>query len=171
MSEYTSILSCLSTSASSSHSDVKTEESLKEVSDIVEDLMMIQNKEMLKRNLTNLVTENVALKSQLKELKAELESARESSKNMSFLIDCDGGMEDDTDNNDKVQYNDNQISVVLGEVNDKSTSETPKVKGNACFNCGETHILSDCPHPRDQARINKNRREFANNNATLSSAR
>ena len=57
MSEYTSILSCLSTSASSSQSDVKTEESkseemsdkdLKEVSDIVEDLMMIQNKEMLR---------------------------------------------------------------------------------------------------------------------------
>ena len=91
MSGYTSILSCLSgqsQSASQSDGNELSEEDTKEVNDIIEDLLTIQNKDVLKRNLTSLVTENVTLKRKCKLLE---ERASHSKEQFSFQIDCEGG--------------------------------------------------------------------------------
>ena len=39
--------------------------------------------------------------------------------------------------------------------------EEPKKGGNKCFNCLGDHMMFDCPNPRDQKEINKNKKEFA----------
>ena len=74
MSSYVSILSCISNDEANDNnkeSEDKKEElsenDSKEISEIVKDLMTIQNKDVLKRNLINLVTENVALKAKNKQ--------------------------------------------------------------------------------------------------------
>ena len=87
MSGYTSILSCISTEQSSndivpSPSDVNddlSEQDTKEVNEIVEDLLTIQNKDVLKRNLTSLVTENVTLKKKCKLLEERQSQSKDQS--------------------------------------------------------------------------------------------
>ena len=100
MTSYVSILSCLSGGQEeSSKNDCdkvhkNSDENLsdgdqKEITEIVEDLMTIQNKDVLRRNLVTLVTENITLKKQKKQLQTDLETRKEAA-NYSFQIDCDG---------------------------------------------------------------------------------
>ena len=71
MTEYVSILSCISVEDSQGTEQTGTEEELdeeelKEVQETVEDLLSIQNPNILKRNLTTMVTENIKSKKKLK---------------------------------------------------------------------------------------------------------
>ncbi|XP_026329318.1 zinc finger CCHC domain-containing protein 8 homolog isoform X2 [Hyposmocoma kahamanoa] len=44
---------------------------------------------------------------------------------------------------------------------EKEPSPTPVLRrGPSCFNCGGSHPLRDCPMPRNQARINENRKNM-----------
>ena len=88
MSGYTSILSCISTdqksqndivSSPSDANDDLSEQDAKEINEIVEDLLTIQNKDVLKRNLTSLVTENVSLKKKCKLLEEKLSQSKDQS--------------------------------------------------------------------------------------------
>jgi len=177
MTSYVSILSCLSGGQEeSSKNDCdkvhkNSDENLsdgdqKEITEIVEDLMTIQNKDVLRRNLVTLVTENITLKKQRKQLQTDLETRKEAA-NYSFQIDCDGA-EDEVETECEVVSGD---GVVLGREVKAEEPGTPVRMGSSCFNCGEGHILSECSQPRDQRRIAKNRREFQANNNSLSSAR
>merc|ERR1719461_2727261 len=104
MTSYVSILSCLSGGQEESskndcdkvHSN--SDENLsdgdqKEITEVVEDLMTIQNKDVLRRNLVTLVTENITLKKQKKQLQTDLETRKEAA-NYSFQIDCDGAKDE-----------------------------------------------------------------------------
>ena len=137
-------------------------QSLQEI--VTEDL---QSKEMLKKNLYNMVTENITLKKQIKQLKTDL-AAKIEATSQAFQIDCDG-LED-------VEAG---VTLTFGgvsaEVMGKETPVTPTEKApsgsNRCFNCGESGCrLSDCKLPRDARRIAKNRRDFQNS-SVASSAR
>ena len=176
MTAYVSILSCLakdSESESSNGKDVSengvdeecdelSESDKKEADEFVEDLMTIQSKDMLKKNLYNMVTENITLKKQIKQLKTDLAAKKEAS-SQAFQIDCDG-VED-------VEVGVVEVGVeVLGKEAPVSSTETAPGGGNRCFNCGEPgHSMSDCKLPRDGRRIARNRREFQS--SSVSSAR
>jgi len=182
MTAYVSILSCLAKDGESESTkgkdvsengveekdnDELTESDKKEVDEFVEDLMTIQSKDMLKKNLYNMVTENITLKKQIKQLKTDLAAKKEAT-SQAFQIDCDG-LED-------VEAG---VTLTFGgvsaEVMGKETPVTPTEKApsgsNRCFNCGESGCrLSDCKLPRDARRIAKNRRDFQNS-SVASSAR
>ena len=168
MSSYTSILSCLSSSqnevsqSSDTNSDELNEADTKEVSDIVEDLLTIQNKDVLKRNLTSLVSENVSLKKLLEKMLSE---SKQSSGSM-FQIDCDGA----DDAGEGVEVSDD-TGPVLGLVKDDLITAPAKTGGNSCFNCGDQHMLADCKLPRDQKKIAKALKEFKASNMSLNSSR
>jgi hypothetical protein len=50
--------------------------------------------------------------------------------------------------------------------------EVQKVRpANTCFNCLGDHMMNDCPEPRDQRKIIKNRKEFQSKTAGFNSAR
>ena len=179
MTAYVSILSCLAKDGESESTNGKevcengvdeecdelNESEKKEADEFVEDLMTIQSKDMLKKNLYNMVTENITLKKQIKQLKTELAAKKEAA-SQAFQIDCDGV--------DDVEAA--GVTLTLGEVSaevlgtEAPVTQTEKVGGNRCFNCGEPgHAMSDCKLPRDGRRIAKNRREFQSN--SVSSAR
>ena len=174
MSSYVSILSCISNDEANDNnkeSDDKKEElsenDSKEISEIVEDLMTIQNKDVLKRNLINLVTENVALKAKNKQLESDLES-RKQNQDISFQIDCDGG---DNDIEAVPILGVDSVPILGQEVPPASPTVASKSKGG-CFNCGESNCsVGTCPHPKDPKKIAKNRREFQAANIGLNSAR
>ena len=180
MTAYVSILSCLakdSESESSNGKDVSengvdeecdelSESDKKEADEFVEDLMTIQSKDMLKKNLYNMVTENITLKKQIKQLKTDLAAKKEAS-SQAFQIDCDG-----------VEDVEAGVTLMVGEVSAEvlgkeapaSSTESAPGGGNRCFNCGEPgHSMSDCKLPRDGRRIARNRREFQS--SSVSSAR
>ena len=180
MTAYVSILSCLakdSESESTNGKDVSengvdeecdelSESDKKEADEFVEDLMTIQSKDMLKKNLYNMVTENITLKKQIKQLKTDLAAKKEAS-SQAFQIDCDG-----------VEDVEAGVTLMVGEVSAEvlgkeapaSSTESAPGGGNRCFNCGEPgHSMSDCKLPRDGRRIARNRREFQS--SSVSSAR
>jgi len=187
MTNYVSILNCLSDTAKDGANEAKdstkveenndelSDQEQTEVTETVEDLMTIQSKEILAKNLKNLVRENLFLKKQIKQLKLDLSRKPESKDNFSFHIDCDG-VEDEKgerDESDSIKYWNNGMMEALGKPEEESSTTPAKSSSKSCcFNCGESGCsLADCPHPRDQARIAKNRREFLNNNSSLNSAR
>ena len=177
MTAYVSILSCLAKDGESEsngvdigengvdESDDLGEHDKKEADDFVEDLMTIQSKDVLRKNLYNMVTENITLKKQIKQLKTDLAGKKELSSH-SFQIDCDG-----------LEDAEAGVSLVFGEVSTEvmgtkvpEVEKTPSKGGNPCFNCGKDGCrLSDCPLPRDARRIARNRREFQS--SSVSSAR
>ena len=180
MTAYVSILSCLakdSESESTNGKDISengvddecdelSESDKKEADEFVEDLMTIQSKDMLKKNLYNMVTENITLKKQIKQLKTDLAAKKEAS-SQAFQIDCDG-----------VEDGEAGVTLMVGEVSAEvlgkeapaSSTEAAPGGGNRCFNCGEPgHSMSDCKLPRDGRRIARNRREFQS--SSVSSAR
>ena len=112
MTSYVSILSCLSGGQEESskndcdkvhnNSDINLSDGdQKEITEIFEDLMTIQNKDVLRRNLVTLVTENITLKKQKKQLQTDLETRKEAA-NYSFQIDCDGA-EDEVETGEKIR--------------------------------------------------------------------
>ena len=42
---------------------------------------------------------------------------------------------------------------------------------NTCFNCLGDHMIAECPEPRDQRKIAKNRKEFQSKSAGYNTAR
>ena len=152
MAEYVSILSCISeTSQPATENDDLDEEEKKEVVDIVEDLMSIANKETLKKNLTNVVTENIRNKKRIKVLECDLAGKSE---NLAFHIDCDGA-----EGQQEVEGLQTETGFVLGEKSD--TAETSGAsKGGSCFNCEGSHMMADCSLPRDEKRIAQKRAEM-----------
>ena len=176
MTAYVSIFSCLAKDGESESTNGKdvsengvdeecdelSESDKKEADEFVEDLMTIQSKDMLKKNLYNMVTENISLKKQIKQLKTELAAKKEAA-SQAFQIDCDGV--------DDVEAA--GVTLTIGEVSaevlgtEAPVAQTEKVGSNRCFNCGEAGCrLSDCPLPRDGRRIAKNRREFQSNSGS-----
>lgn len=181
MTAYVSILSCLAKDSESEltkgkdvsengveekDNDELTESDKKEVDEFVEDLMTIQSKDMLKKNLHNMVTENITLKKQIKQLKTDLAAKKETT-SQAFQVDCDG-LEDVEAG---VTLTFGEVSAeVMGKETPVTSIEKAPSGSNRCFNCGESGCrLSDCKLPRDARRIAKNRREFQN--SSVSSAR
>jgi len=186
MTNYVSILNCLSETASDEAKETKdstktenndelSEQEQTEVTETVEDLMTIQSKEILAKNLKNLARENLFLKKQIKQLKLDLSSKPASKDNFSFHIDCDGveDEEGEREHSDSIKYWNNGMMEALGKPEEvSSTTPSKSSSKSTCFNCGEPGCsLADCPHPKDQARIAKNRREFLNNNMSINSSR
>ena len=157
MTEYVSILSCISdTSQPTIENDDLDEEEKKEVVEIVEDLMSIANKETLKKNLTNVVTENIRNKKRIKVLECNLAGKSE---NLAFHIDCDGAEGQEEVEGDRGQGLQAESGFVLGEKSD--TAETSAAsKGGSCFNCEGSHMMADCSLPRDEKRIAQKRAEM-----------
>jgi len=147
-----------------------TESEEKELSDIVEDLLSIQNPDIRKRNITNLVKENILLKKKVRCLESQVNTKPDSS--LSFQIDCDG-----LNSVDDLPSIQSHIIYTPSEGDAMGTERTPtppptSIKmGNSCFNCLGDHNLADCKEEKDHRKIGKNRREFLNKNSGMSSAR
>ena len=74
--------------------DELTEQDEKEVVEIVEDFIVMKNKEVLKRNLETIVRENVQLNKRVKVLETKVKSATEGrNAGMTFQIDTEGAEE------------------------------------------------------------------------------
>lgn len=175
MAEFQSILQCISPQVKKEEavedaSDEFTESDEKELSEIVEDLLSIQKPDILKRNVTNLVKENLLLKRKVKVLESKAESKPASC--LSFQIDCDGlnTVEDVSASQSHIQYTATELEV-MGSQKASSPAQPPVKSGSNCFNCGGAHNLAECKEERDHRRIGRNRREFMNKNGGMNSAR
>jgi len=177
MADYVSLLS---NTTSEDHQDSKcdegeteelTSDEEKEISETIEDLISIQNQDILKRNLTVIVKENIILKKRVKQLEGS--QAFNQASSLSFHIDCDGKSsgEEVSNTHDQIEYNTTSELEVMGSERTSSSSEPVTKSGNSCFNCSGDHNLADCKEEKDFRRIAKNRREFQAKNASLSSAR
>eukprot|EP00090_Calanus_glacialis_P042392 TRINITY_DN7519_c0_g1_i1.p1 TRINITY_DN7519_c0_g1~~TRINITY_DN7519_c0_g1_i1.p1 ORF type:complete len:457 (-),score=180.01 TRINITY_DN7519_c0_g1_i1:113-1483(-) len=174
MAEFQSILQCISPQVKQEDkkdavetSDELTESDEKELSEIVEDLLSIQKPDILKRNITNLVKENLLLKKKVSSLESQAVSKPDPC--LSFQIDCDGlnSVEDISSSQAHIQYNPTEVEVMGGE-----KAPTPPAKtGSNCWNCGGGHNLAECKEERDHRKIGKNRREFMNKNGGMNNAR
>jgi hypothetical protein len=90
---------------------------------------------------------------------------------LAFQIDAEG--EDDAPAASTAIYDSVGLgdSSVLGSAPPPEPEQTPqKATRSSCFNCLGSHNLADCPEPRDQRRINQNRKEFQSS-AAYSGAR
>jgi len=174
MTEFQSILQCISPQVKKEQITETTDElsdcDEKELSEIVEDLLSIQKPDILKRNISNLVKENLLLKKRVKVLESRSESKPDVC--LSFQIDCDGlnSVDDISNSESHIQYNPTE-GQVMGQEKAPSPSPTPTKGGSSCFNCGGSHNLADCKEEKDHRRIGKNRREFMNKNAGMNNAR
>jgi hypothetical protein len=64
------------------------------------------------------------------------------------------------------------MSVITAILLCQKEEEVQKVRpANTCFNCLGDHMMNDCPEPRDQRKIIKNRKEFQSKTAGFNSAR
>ncbi len=64
------------------------------------------------------------------------------------------------------------MSVIRAVLLCQKEEEVQKVRpANTCFNCLGDHMMNDCPEPRDQRKIIKNRKEFQSKTAGFNSAR
>ena len=159
MTEYVSILSCISVEEGQGGEvteDELSEEERKEVQETVDDLISIQNPDIMKRNLTHLVTENIKTKKKLKVLESDLER-----RGTNFLIDCDGEEETEQTQPEEMILSDS-VGVLGGKVDcPPSPSSTPS-KFGSCFNCEGSHLLSECSEPRDEEKISRRKTEMRN---------
>jgi len=177
MADFQSILQCISPQVKEAEkakevevNDELSESEEKELSEIVEDLLLIQKPEILKRNITNMVKENLLLKKKVHSLESRVDSKPDQS--LSFQIDCDGlsSVEDISSSQAHIQYATSELEVMGGEV--APTPPPTSVKaGSSCFNCGGAHNLAECKEERDHRKIGRNRREFLNKNGGMNSAR
>jgi len=174
MSQFQSILQCISPQVKNEEvaesTDELSESEVKEMSEIVEDLLSIQKPDILKRNISNLVKENLLLKKKVKVLESQKDSKTDAC--LSFQIDCEGvdSVEDCSSTETHIQYNSTE-GQVMGEEKPPSPSPTPAKGGSSCFNCGGSHNLADCKEEKDYRRIGKNRREFMNKSGGMNSSR
>lgn len=127
----------------------------------VEDLMCIKKKEVLKRNLTVMVRENLALKKKVKILESRSESQQNHIGHLSFHVDTEPNDEDIAEV-DEILYTEGSVDVLTGVVEEEQQDEEDKKSKpkNTCFNCLGDHMIADCPEPKDYRKINKNRKEF-----------
>jgi len=176
MSQFQSILQCISPQVKNEDvadeaSDDLTESDEKEMAEIVEDLLSIQKPEILKRNISNLVKENLLLKRKVKVLDSRTEIKKPDSC-LAFQIDCDGvnSVEDISSSQSHIQYNSTE-GEVMGEEKAPPSSPPPTKGGSSCFNCGGSHNLAECKEEKDHRRIGRNRREFLNRNGGMNTAR
>jgi len=134
-----------------------------ELEEQVNDLVEIRKKDILKRNLMNIVRENLELKQKVKELEARLQdqTSNDDSYNLLFRIDNDGD-EEDTDNVDIRPADHGLILTDSQPQEEEEVVEKKKGGGNKCFNCLGDHMIADCPQPRNPREIQKNKREFQN---------
>ncbi|XP_023336104.1 zinc finger CCHC domain-containing protein 8 homolog [Eurytemora carolleeae] len=130
----------------------------KELEEQVNDLVEIRKKDVLKKNLMNIVRENLELKQKIKILESKLENqtSNDDSYNLLFRIDVDGDEEVPSPQSTNLQ-----TGLILTDSQEEVVDEEPKKGGNKCFNCLGDHMMFDCPNPRDQKEINKNKKEFA----------
>lgn len=145
-------------------SDTDEEEDVdeKELEAIVEDLMCLK-KERLKKDLTVMVRENLVLKKKVKSLESRTESHQKQLQHLSFHVDTEPN-DDDISEVDQILYTEGRIDVLTGVLEEEPVEEEkvsrPK---NTCFNCLGDHMIAECPEPKDQRRIGKNRKEFMGN--------
>ncbi|XP_064612194.1 zinc finger CCHC domain-containing protein 8-like [Liolophura sinensis] len=59
-----------------------------------------------------------------------------------------------------------QVFPAEEEDDTKGPNQRPSRPKATCFNCGEAHMLSECPQPKDQSRIRQRRREFLEQNSS-----
>lgn len=144
-----------------------SEKDVKEVEDIVEDFMAMQNKDMLRRDLKRMATENVMLRRKVARLEVRSKAAPKAE--LSFQIDVTGEEEEDSANNstiyDPVGLNTSILGTTLPSEPEPTTERVSK---NSCFNCNGNHNLSECPEPRDPRRIAQNRKAHQNSAANSS---
>ena len=126
-------------------------------------------KEALKVSLKDILTENALLQKSSKVLEEELTELRDAQQDAFHIDVCpedsNGHDTQPMDDQEQILYDSDRLDALRDE------DETAKDdKGNAepagkssCWNCGEAHVLSDCPHPRDGQRIAAARREFMKN--------
>jgi len=96
--------------------------------------------------------------SHLKELKAKLDRWEQGTEE-DFVID-----KGDANDDSVVEITEN-VSISYDTVGNpmSSNEKTPKQESssrNSCFNCGGSHMISECKEPKDHARIAANRRQF-----------
>lgn len=148
-----------------------SEKDAKEVEDIVEDFMAMQNKEMLKRDLKRMATENVMLRRKVARLEVRSKSAPKAE--LSFQIDVTGLEDEDMGEaaNSSFIYDPVGLNTsVLGTAVPPSSEAAPeRASRNSCFNCCGNHNMSECPEPRDPRKIAQNRK--AHQNSAANSAR
>lgn len=147
----------------------------KDVVDTVEDLMMMQNKTILKRNLTTIVRENKKLIKRNKLLEERLKkNSPTTDPSLSFHIDTEGIEDVQEQSNSEITYSavNHSTGMVLGSVEAPSPAAEEKSNSrSSCWNCGGSHNLSDCKEPKDFKRISQNRKEFQAQSAALNNAR
>jgi len=150
-------------------SEELSESEEKELSEITEDLLLIQKPDILKRNISNLVKENLLLKKKVKYLASQVDKKPDPC--LSFQIDCDGvsSVEDISSSQANIQYNNTELAVMGGEV--APIAPIASKSTSSCFNCGGGHNLADCKEERDHRKIGRNRREFMSKNIGMCSAR
>jgi len=134
----------------------------KELEATVEDLMCIKKKDVLKRNLTVMVRENLALKKKVKILESRTESHQQQLQHLSFHVDTEPN-DDDMNEVDEILYTEGRIDVLTGVLEEEPQEEKKSRPKNTCFNCLGDHMIADCPEPKDQRKIAKNRKEFMGN--------
>jgi len=165
-SDYVSVLQGMSgTKTSSENGTIKKEKSdsddeegvdESEVDAMVEDLMCIKNKTILKKNLSVMVRENMNMKKKVKKLESMLESQPQ---HLSFHVDTQPN-DEDCEEEDNILYTEGR-QVLTGVVEEEPVKEEVKSKPkNTCFNCLGDHMIADCEDPKDQGKIAKNRKEF-----------
>ena len=178
MAGFTSMLPCISIEegkdieSTQDATDELSESDKKELNEVVDDLLSIQNPEVLKRNITNIVKDKLLLRKKILKLESQVQVTSKTDSCLSFQIDCDGLASDEESHcetqDSTIQY-DASESVAMG-AKEKPTSPVP-TKGNKCFNCGGNHNLAECKEEKDPRKIAKNRREFMNSSVGMSSAR
>lgn len=136
----------------------------KELEEQVSDLVEIRNREILRRNVRTIVRENLLLKAKLKKLEGKLKKDDENndSYNLLFRIDIDGDEEEDQE----IPVGQSQLILSNQIVEEEVVEEKKNSGSNKCFNCLGEHMITDCPQPKDQKAIAKNRREFQSRTAT-----
>lgn len=177
MADFVSLLDCVRgggeeetnndvTDTTDGDNDTLSVEEEKEVSEIVEDLMSMGNKERLKRDLTKMATENVLLRRKVNRLKT-LGGSGPRSVELAFQIDVTGTEEPSEEGEESSQNSLLYDSVGLTDCGSalgtkaQPVMETPeKSSRSSCFNCCGSHNMAECPEPRDPRRIAQNRKAF-----------
>jgi len=177
MTEFVSVLSCIrggvdledksysngsgEAGEDEEHLDEKEE---KEVEDIVEDFMAMANKDMLRRDLKRMATENVNLRKKVARLEAKAKAGGASA-GLSFQIDCSGqdAEGDAEDENSSFIYDPVGLgagSALGSRAATPPPPESEKQSRSSCFNCLGPHNMAECKEPRDGKRIAANRKAF-----------
>lgn len=153
--------------------DIEVEEEVdeKELEEQVNDLVEIRKKDILKKNLLNILRENLELKAKLKRAEKKIANQTDRSDhsfNTLFTIDNEG----DEETEPTELMNANAAIILTHSQQDIAVEEEPKkTGGNRCFNCLGDHMIAECPQPRNPKEINRNKREHQLKMASFNTAR